>query len=359
MAVNKDKNGIWYYSVRVTNSFGEVEQIKKQSKTWKLKRDALKAEQEFLTSYQHEPSTITYGKLFELFLNFKINKIKKRSTSTYDEVNRLHVLPYFGKAKISSITKEQIRAWQQELISKGFSNNYLSKIQTNFKHVLIWGLNNDLINKNPFTIEYAKCEIKRTEMSFFTPEEYKRFISVVDNEIDQLLFEILYWCGIRKGELQALTFNDIDLNSKTLKVNKSFDNMNRIVTTPKNLSSYREIHLPDFLLNKLRDYITRSMNFAGFSSELYLFGFDKHTSATTIERKKNLYCKKAGVKQIRIHDFRHSHVSLMISINISDFDIAKRLGHSREMVNNVYGHWFIESQRKLADKLNLIQSNEM
>lgn len=356
MAVNKNSDGIYYFSVRIQDSLGNVKQIKKQSIKWKKKKDAVEAEREFLNSVTFEPITITYSKLLELFLDFKSSRIKKRSLSTYLEVNRLHIIPYFGNMRISSISKDQIRAWQNELIAKGFSNAYLSKIQTNFKHVLLWGFNHDLINKNPFTIEYAKREAKKKEMLFFTKEEFDQFASVITNETDNLIFEILYWCGIRKGELQALTFNDVDFDNKTLRINKSFDNMNRIVTTPKNNTAYREIYLSEFLIKKLMVYVNTCQKIAGYSKDLFLFGFDKHLSATTLERRKNNYCKKAGVKQIRLHDFRHSHVSLLINNGINDFDIAKRLGHSREMVNNVYGHWFIESQRRLADKIDLMQS---
>ena len=352
MSVKKNSDGTWYFSVRITDRYGRVKQIKRENRNWKLKRDAIDAERNFLNNHNVDFQTITYNDLFSSFIKHKSKKIKKRSLLTYSEVNSQHILPYFGEMFVGNITKEHIRKWQGDLLNKKFSNSYLKTIQSNFRRVLNWGFNNDLVVKNPFTIEYVKQEEQKREMQYFTINEFNQFLSVIENDVDKLIFSILFWCGVRKGEFQALTFKDVNFRNKTLTISKSYDNRNRIVTTPKNQTSYRDVVLPNFLATSLSSYINHCKKIAGYCEDLFLFGIDKPIPSTTLERKKNKYSKIAGVKQIRIHDFRHSHVSLMINEGISDFDIAKRLGHSRDMVNNVYGHWFKENQIKLADKLN-------
>ena len=359
MSVHKDRNGSWYFTVRVTDLNGRTRQVKRRNIAWKLKKDAQEAERAFLNSQQPNPDTMTYGVLFNLFVDFKKGKIKSRSLLTYTEANEKHILPYFKNVTITDLSKPLIRKWQESLLQSDFSNSYLKTIQSNFRRVLTWGYKHDYIERNPFTVEFVKKDEPKIEMNFYTLDEFNQFLSVIDSDEDRLVFQILYWCGLRKGELQALTFDDIDLSNSTINVRKSYDSRNRIITTPKNQTSYREIYLPLFIVSPLTDYVARVKKIAGFDTSLFLFGIDSPISSTTLERRKNYYASKASVKRIRIHDFRHSHVSLMINNGVSDFDIAKRLGHSREMVNNHYGHWFVENQINLAEKLNQLYNTSL
>jgi integrase len=315
------------------------------------------AEREFLLSLEIAPEKVLYEDLYTKFMNFKQSRIKGRSILTYRDVHEKHILPEFGSMVVSQISKDHIRRWQRKLLDQGYSNGYLKSIQANFKRVLAWGLNHDIIHKNPFTTEIVKRIERRKEMLFFTLEEYELFAENVDDIEYGLIFDILYWCGIRKGELQALKFSDIDLENRTLKVSKNFDYRNHRITTPKNLNSYREVMLTTQLVEQLDFYINYCKRIAGYNDDLFLFGLDKPIACTTLERKKNEYCRRAGVKKIRIHDFRHSHVSLLVNSGINDFDIAKRLGHSRDMVNNIYGHWFKKNQINLVNKLDIIVQN--
>lgn len=189
-------------------------------------------------------------------------------------------------------------------------------------------------------------------MKYFTLEEYRQFRSVIDDPEYSIIFDMLYWSGLRKGELQALRFSDIDFYENVFHIDKTYDYRNHAITTPKCRTSYRDVTMTADLRKSLVDYITTCKRLAGFTPDLYLFGIDTPIAPTTLDRKKNVYCNLSGVKQIRLHDFRHSHVSLLINNGINDFDISKRLGHSRDMVNNTYGHWFKKSQENLVSKLD-------
>lgn len=357
MPVKKDKFGVYYYYHRYIDSNGITRQKKIQNKKWKTRKEALAAEKLFIESLRQvreSNENINYETLYDMFSKFKQNRIKSRSILTYKEVNLMHIIPIFGKVLVSQISKESIRRWQKNLLDHGYSNSYLKNIQANFRRVLNWGVNHDIISKNPFTIENVKRNERKKEMLFFTLEDYSLFSEMIDDEEFKLIFDVLYWCGLRKGELQALKFSDVDLVSKTITISKNYDYRSRKITTPKNTSSYREVMLTTNLTNRLADHIEQCKRFAGFDNDLFLFGYDKPISCTTLERRKNEYCQKAGLPKIRVHDFRHSHVSLLINSGVSDFDIAKRLGHSRDMVNNTYGHWFKKNQINLVNKLDQI-----
>lgn len=354
MSVRKAKNGFFYFSVRLPDKNGVLRQKKVQNSNWKTKKEALEAERVFLNLNSQVIRKMKYKDLFDLFIHNRETKLKERSIQTYKDVHRFHILPEFGNLLITNITKEQIRRWQKELVKKEYSDNYMKTIQTNFRRVLIWGVNNDYIDLNPFKIEYTHKNPAKPEMKYFTLDEYRQFKSVIDDPMYAIIFDVLYWCGLRKGELQALKFTDIDFRENVIHIDKTYDYRNHIITTPKCRTSYRDVMMTTDLRKSLFDYIENCKRLAGFKPDFYLFGIDTPIAPTTLDRKKSQYCRLAGVKQIRIHDFRHSHVSLLINHGINDFDISKRLGHSRDMVNNTYGHWFKKSQENLVSKLDRI-----
>ena len=355
MAVSRNALGVIYFKVRYRDIDGTLKQKKIENKAWKTLKEAKEAERRFLDGLNEHDYKIAYMSLYGLYIEDRKTKFKNRSLMTCQDVHNTHILPTFGKMLVSSISKDHIKRWQKALLAKGYSNDYLKKIQTTFRGVLIWGVNYDKIEKNPFTIEYVKSKEPKREMLFFTLDEFNRFIDVIEDPEDYLLYSMLYWCGLRKGELQALTIDDIDLDTKTISVTKNFDTRSHEITTPKTVTSYREIIVPDRLYELIKLHLSNMARRPAFSKDRFLFGYDVPIASTTMERRKNKYCALAGVKQIRIHDFRHSHVSLLINMGLSDFDIAKRLGHSRDMVNNTYGHWFKQNQLALVDKLNKIQ----
>ncbi|MEI7668350.1 MAG: site-specific integrase, partial [Erysipelotrichaceae bacterium] len=212
----------------------------------------------------------------------------------------------------------------------------------------------DYLEKNQFTMEYIKHNEESKDMQVWTPYEFHKFISVVEDKSDALVFQLLYWTGMRKGELMALKFENIDLEKNEIHIRHNYDYRNHMLTSPKTTNSSRDITMTKQLKKLLEEYINHYSGLACFSKNNFLIGIDKPLSTTTLERKKNYYCKLAGVNKIRIHDFRHSHVSLLIDMKQQVFTIAKRLGHSPDMVNNTYGHLFKEAQIRMADDLSAL-----
>ena len=157
---------------------------------------------------------------------------------------------------------------------------------------------------------------------------------------------MLYWTGIREGELLALTSADFDFEKRTVTINKSFQHLNGrdIITSPKTEKSNRTIQLPKFLCDEMQDYIGM------------LYGAEKDTrlfpiSKTALYRAMKTGCEKAGVKKIRIHDLRHSHVSLLIDLGFSAVEIADRMGHESVDMTYHYAHMFPSRQDEMANKL--------
>ena len=191
------------------------------------------------------------------------------------------------------------------------------------------------------------------EMLFWTKEEYLKFIdAMMDNPMLYYAFEILYWCGIREGELLALTPADFDFKKKTLRINKSYQRLQGkdVITTPKTKKSNRVIQMPDFLCDEIQDYFK---HLYGLEADSRIFPLSKYA----LKRGMAYGCKASGVKVIRIHDLRHSHVSLLINMGYSAVAIGNRVGHESVEITYRYAHLFPTVQKEMADKLNVERSN--
>lgn len=294
---------------------------------------------------------MNFLEIYDKYLSYMEIKAKPQSLRSIKSKFNLYILPYFKDKNINDITTFEYLEWQKTIEGKGFSYKYNKSL-----HYSCVALFN-------FSISFLDLEIKNIpskvgcfknkydiikNVDFWTPNEYFNFIKNVDNYIDKVTFEFLYFTGCRIGELEALTFNDLIDNiiniNKT--ISKEFYNGKRVITTPKTKTSIRKILIDDYLLkeiNKLKEYYKNKYN--NFNNNFYIFGGNKPLSNTTIERKKNKYCDKANVKRIRIHDFRHSHVYLLMNNNIPITAISKRLGHANTSITlDVYSHFSNEDE---------------
>ena len=189
---------------------------------------------------------------------------------------------------------------------------------------------------------------KGREMLFWTQEEYQKFsFAIMDKPISFYAFEMLYWCGVREGELLALTPADFDFERGTVTINKSYQRIGKrdVITDPKTTKSNRTIKMPQFLIEEMQEYL----------KQLYGIGKNDRIFEITksyLHREMERGAKEAGVKRIRIHDLRHSHISLLIDMGYSAVAIADRVGHESIDITYNYAHLFPSTQDDMADKLN-------
>lgn len=160
--------------------------------------------------------------------------------------------------------------------------------------------------------------------------------------------EMLYWTSIREGELLALTPADFNFEKQTVTINKSFQHLNGrdIITSPKTEKSNRTIKLPNFLCDKIQDYL-KMLYDVGLDDRMFL------VTKSYLYREMERGYKHAGIKRIRIHDIRHSHVSLLIDMGFSATAIADRVGHESIDITYNYAHLFPSKQTEMAEKLDV------
>ena len=185
-------------------------------------------------------------------------------------------------------------------------------------------------------------------MMFWTKEEYKLFAEeMMDKPLSYYAFQLLYWCGIRSGELLALTPADFNFKKKTLRINKSYQRLQGkdVITTPKTKNSIRTVVMPQFLCDEMQDCLKL---YYSLKPDDRIFPVTKYYLNHEMERG----CKACGVKKIRVHDLRHSHVSLLINMGYTALAIGKRVGHSAEKITYRYAHLFPSVQLDMAEQLD-------
>ena len=169
----------------------------------------------------------------------------------------------------------------------------------------------------------------------------------MDKPISYYAFEMLYWCGLRLGELLALASSDFDFIKSTVTINKSYQRLDGedVITEPKTPKSNRTIKMPDFLCEEMQEYIE---SLYGHRPTDRIFPVTK----SYLHHEMNRGCKAQGVKRIRVHDIRHSHVSLLIEMGFSAVAIADRVGHESIDITYRYAHLFPSRQAEMADRLD-------
>lgn len=146
----------------------------------------------------------------------------------------------------------------------------------------------------------------------------------------------------------ALTKSDIDFKENRISISKTYYRTERkdVITTPKTEQSVRVIDIPQFLTQEIKDYVDK----------LYELPDDERIFpivAEAVQHKLKHNCEKTGVKKIRVHDIRHSHVAYLINQGVQPLIIKERLGHRDIKITlNTYGHLYPNQQRQVADMLN-------
>lgn len=246
-----------------------------------------------------------------------------------------------------SVTVTVVRKWQNELLNQGFTPTYVHKINGDLSAIMNFAVKYYNLPFNPV----ARCgsigKARADTMQFWTLEEYNQFIAAVKKPEFHLLFELLFYTGMRVGEALALTLNDFDFDSREIIVNFSLAVVDGeiIIQEPKTSDSVRKIAIPNFLCDHVREYVK---TIYGYKPNQRIFMTNKHTIAHEMQR----CCKASGVKKIRIHDIRHSHASLLIELGFPILLISERLGHRNiNTTLQTYSHLYPNKQSEVADKL--------
>lgn len=266
------------------------------------------------------------------------------------------ILPYFGKTPVNEITASMIRKWQGEMMGKGFKPTYLKTINNQLSAIMNYAVNFYDLRSNPCRKAGSMGKSRAEERPYWTLEEFQKFLdAVMDKHDSWVAFQILFWTGIRLGELLALQVKDIDFKEGTITIDESLTRLDGedLITAPKTESSVRVVTIHKELQEVLKEYIA-ALYHARPSSRLFA-GRTKSFFEHEMERGIRL----SGVKKITVHCTRHSHASMLVQMGFSPVEIAKRLGHGKVTTTiETYCHQPMDAQVKIAERLGKAERGE-
>lgn len=375
MPIYKDKgkkDGLQKYRVRVnyTDSYGKAKQMTRIA--YGLE-EAKMLEMRLLRQQGESTKAFTIGELYQEYISAK--KIDVRETSldkTIRVINR-HVMPSFQETRLDKLSAPMLQKWKEEISAKGLALITRQNIFGEFRALLNYAVKMQYIPKNPLAtlgnFRDAYFEPKQEKIKYYTAEQFQRFIAQAYAEATEtgnfgyfVFFSIAFFTGMRKGEINALRWSDIegDIIHVRRSVAQKIKGNSVIETPPKNKSSYRDIQIPAPLMEILVDHKNRHQKDTRFTEEFRVCGGIKCLGDTPISNKGFQYADEAGLPHIRIHDFRHSHVSLLANEGINIQEIARRLGHSKiDMTWNTYAHLYPREEERALTVLNGISVHEL
>lgn len=367
----KSKDGKQQYRVIVcfTDSFGKYKQISKcvygsaEAKLTEMELQHKVAERE-------TPLSITVQQLSERYLTAMKPELRESTYIKKCSVQDNHILPSLGPLKLSKLTAPVLQNWKNEIAQKDLSIRMKQNIYRELRAMLNFAEKMDFIKQNNLTKlgnfkdAYSLAD-PEDKIRYYTAEQFKLFIAAAGNHLKSLndhgyytFFMIAFYTGMRKGEINALRWCDIKDNviHITRSVNQKIKGRDYEFTPPKNASSVRKLQIPSNLATVLEEQKkVQQKNCDRWTEQFLVCGGINCLSDTAISNKNIQYAKEAGIEPIRIHDFRHTHATLLVNSGISIQEIARRLGHADVTVTwNVYSHLYPREEERAIKVLESI-----
>lgn len=297
------------------------------------------------------------------------HRLREITMQTKRNIVETKLLPYFGEMSVSEVSPMTVRMWQNDLVRQGYAPLYIRTINAQLSTIFNYAVSFFELRENPCkkagSIGKSIGKKHGQTMNIWTPEEFARFVEAFrDSPAYYCGYHILFWTGMRIGELLALTWEDIDLDARIIRIDKTYQRINRrdVITPPKTQKSNRRVSIDPELAEVIRWYRNtlegKNKRSAPFSVEQQPHASERIISLTKhpFERHIRQEAERIGLRPLRLHDLRHSHVSFLINNGISPLAIAKRVGHDKvETTLSVYSHLYPVKEEEIIDIIRSVK----
>lgn len=359
---NKKKDGINQYKVVInyTDRNGKYHQ---KTKLIYGKDEASALERKMQQEINNEipDDAMTVSELFEEYKAAKKHDVRESSLDKTIRILNLHVIPHLATVRLKNLNVKVLQKWKNTIGDLPLATTSKNNIYTELRTMLNFAVKMEYLQNNPLTklgafkdaIDFSKPQDK---IQYYTAEEFKRYISFAKTQCKSLtewgyyvFFNIAFYTGMRKGEINALKWSDVEDNIIHVRrsVNQKAKGKALVETPPKNKTSYRDLQAPKQLLNILNEHKQRQMQDKSFSNNYRVCGGIKCLTDTSISNFNKKCADGTALPRIRVHDFRHTHATLLINEGINIQEIARRLGHSKvEITWNTYAHLYPREEER-------------
>lgn len=356
------KSGLWYF-VASMGYDSNGKRIQKWGRGYKTQNEAKLAYEKYINDFSDTSvrinSTMSYKEFYTTYFipDYKF-RVKPQTYDNRISASEKHLKHFFNK-KLKDINPPLVKRWQNELAST-YSPGYVRLVYGLFQKSLDLAVQLGLVQKN-IAKQVGNVKKKKSNITFWTLSEAKKVFETFDKENYYELYSFtliytLFMTGIRIGEAQALTWEDVNLEDKWIKINKTMyykSSDEYFISEPKTSAGIRTISLDDNTITHLKAWKeTQSINISTN------FVFSYNGSPTNRNSTRGIIIKhsnRAKVHQIKTHALRHSHASLLVSLGENPLIIKERLGHEDlKTTLSTYSHLYPNAHREVATKLNKV-----
>lgn len=346
----------WYANFYYTDWLG----VKKHKckRGFDTKGAAREYEQSFLDRFSKEP-TIMFSSLAKNYIEDMNSRLKPTTLKNKRYVIESKLLPFFGSLQICNIDADLVRRWQNSLIDyrkedgEPYAETYLHTINSQLSSIFNYAVKYYNLEINPCYVAGGIGESRASEMKFWTQNQFEHALQFEQKPSYIIAFKLLFYAGVREGEVLAITPEDVPREEAIVDINKNFAVVDGVeyFLTPKTRRSIRRVTIPKTLHKEVLDFID-SMQ---LNPDERIFYFKKGGLYSEFKRMID----RSGEENIRVHDLRHSHVSMLIKMGKPVEEISRRIGHeSIKTTWDTYSHLYPGSDKELAKDIEMLIQKE-
>ena len=313
---------------------------------------------------------MTVRDLWNLYESEKKSEVRATTLAKKDSILKTHVMPELGTKKLRTLSYDDLMAWRTKLAAADRKVTTKNNAYRELRALLNYAVDRGLLRDSPlkrvplFRDPYQESAV--VKLRYYTKDQYTKFIAEAKKEAEArndlrtwgiyVFFQIAYLTGMRKGEINGLRWSDIEDDSflwVRRSITQKLKGQKWTETPPKTPTSVRRLQMPKQLRDDLEDHKAKQKKAKGWKDSWFIAGGPEPIPDTSIENANTKYAKAAGLPHITIHEFRHSHASLLCNAGINIKEIARRLGHADvEMTLRTYSHLYPKEEERAVSVLD-------
>ncbi len=306
--------------------------------------------------------------LLDWLENSQKQSVRPRTYERYREIVQLHIVPVLGSQRLQKLSAQHVQAFYTKKVNDGLSPSTVEVFHCVLHKALDTAVKWGLVPRNVCDL-VSPPHRESFEIKPLDAEQAHALLSAARGHRLEALFILAIATGMRRGELLALKWQDINFSTGTLQVRRiltRFPEKGFVEAEPKTQKSRRNVVIAAFALDALRKHRTRQLETklkagSSWQEHDYVFctsvGTHLNPSKDVLDELKKLL-NQAGLPDIRFHDLRHSAATLLLSEGVHPKVVQEMLGHSTiSMTMDVYSHVLPSMQQDAVNRLNTVLGN--